>query len=114
MDREHDEAEQAGVEDGQWWAERKASKDELTRLSNWAAQMEFDGVDPLETGEEWSSPYTPAERVYFVLAPEDDGDRPAAKWFWEPLFGWDKYGKRDPNGRYLRGFLLGAVGYELE
>jgi Uri superfamily endonuclease len=104
-------AEQAGVEAGEWWAERKASGRELSRLANWVAELDLHAIDPFEPDHLMTQPYAPHELVYFALSPKrEHGDRSAAKWFWEPLPGWEKSGKHDPKGQFVRGFVRGAVG----
>lgn len=101
-----DQREQkAGFQTGESWAKSHAEYTQFQALASlygstgneWDAWFDDDGE---------SSAYTAAQRLYFILFPEDDRARHAAKDFWEGVVD-DVDG--DPDGAFVRGFAEGVL-----
>ncbi len=101
------EATQAdGFSAGQTWASGLATADQLQRLA--------EARDPVHG---WyvgvgSSAYGAGEQVYFLIEPEDDGDRSAAEEFWKNALDGDDMPDDDS---FVQGFAEGAcaIWYEV-
>lgn len=97
----------AGCEAGQKWAKNRAEAIELQRLEEFQDALErevttswnaFFCDDPHSA----SSAYTVAEKLFFVIQPECQGDREGADAFWRKA--GDKL-----SPEFLRGFGEGAL-----
>ena len=90
----------SGHRDGSLWAEDKATTPELRRLQQ--------ARDPW--GNDWyfgvgSSAYPDAERFFFIIRPEFDGERAIASEFWESVTG----DQETPETAYVQAFAEGAM-----
>lgn len=92
---------QAGTDAGRHWAMKMAEADEVERL---ASQVELEnwcvGV--------WDA-YGMSGNVVLIIRPDDDGDRCAAKEFWEEVLGGDD--ALSENEDFLAAFCEGAVAF---
>jgi hypothetical protein len=88
----------AGVEAGKKWSRRLSLDDRLDALD----RIQSEDLDFLDV----ESAFTPAERLYFILADigEHDRDRADAGEFWESVCD-----DSQPEVDYLDGFALGIV-----
>ena len=91
----------AGRKAGVEWAQRRATAKQLEVLEK--------SQDPVH---DWyfgvgSSAYSEAEQFYFLIAPDDKGDRSAACLFWDRELGDDALDKAD--AAFVQGFAEGAV-----
>jgi hypothetical protein len=87
-----------GEKDGRDWAARYAEAIQLQRLE--------EASDPIHS---WGfgrgdSAYSDAEHFYFIIEPDDDGDRSAAQDFWDSRLD------EMPDTAYVEGFATGAMG----
>jgi hypothetical protein len=78
--------------------------EELTRLERFQDRC---GHDWGRVFDEGSSAYSAAERLYFVLHPENDRDRRVSTDFWEFVLGDDASMADDP--RFVQGFADGLL-----
>ncbi len=85
--RYQEEATQAGYDEGAKWAREQAEYDELRNLfmAPNGTSMIFSIDTFFTTGS--GDAYCSAERFVFVIRPELDGDRQAARDFWGAIFG---------------------------
>ena len=92
---------QSGRESGFFWAQHRASAIELYRLArdrSLRLDQFFKTFTPL---------CTDAERFFFVIRPDQDGDRAAAKYFW-----WEQMAEFEsklPPAAFVQGFHEGAI-----
>ncbi|NLY03165.1 MAG: hypothetical protein GXY83_44520 [Rhodopirellula sp.] len=115
--RKTDSAEyRAGREDGVKWAMNRAEAFELQRLEELRAEIEDSpNCDWEEYFTDDSQTYSAAERLYFSVHPEHEGNRDVAKWFWDKAIGDDDQADRNrDSGVFLRGFADGAIDFWLE
>lgn len=105
--RKHaDEQYRSGYTDGERWAKDEAEAPELERLLS---------CRRMGTAQDWASyfaddetsAYSPGERIYFTIAPDEDKNRDAAAEFWEHVSG--SRGALMGDGSYVRGFWEGAL-----
>ena len=91
-----------GRKAGYAWAKNHASAVQLRRL-----QELFDSSDQPETlfVTQGTSAYCGAETLAFSVEPETEGDRTAARDFWEPILD----GRELPEDRFVQGFAEGAL-----
>jgi hypothetical protein len=96
----------AGHEAGKQWATEAAEFDELNRLSELRAQLSIHDLPRFF--EDGNSAYSAGERLFFVIRPEEDGERDAARDFWKSL---DIDGGTDlaDKGSFAYGFFKGAI-----
>jgi hypothetical protein len=95
----------SGSTAGRKWAREKARPEELQRLARLAEQLQY-STNPSWAGwfsENPGQAFSAAERLYFVLRPDRDGDREAAATFWGP----HEAEARDPD--FVQGFAEGAL-----
>jgi hypothetical protein len=103
--RRADERYQKGFADGRQWAETKAEAEDLERIELFWQQSE-----PVFRGDHFSTEmaYGACECFFAAIRPEDEGNRRAAKDFWEMVAGDDCEVLR-ADTRYVHGFTLGAL-----
>ncbi len=94
-----------GYAAGEEWAKNQAEAEELERLSDFRDQCGTDWDSVLTTGPD--DAYGSGERLYFVISPEDDGDRGASCGFWESQLGLED--GSCPKDSLVRGFVEGAL-----
>jgi hypothetical protein len=86
---------------GRKWAESRAEAIDLQRL-----EEARDGQHGWGFGVGQSA-YTVGQQFYFIIGPNDDGDRQAAEAFWDSVTG---DGDRDrDSAEFVNGFALGAM-----
>jgi hypothetical protein len=93
---------------GQRWVTKKgAPQEELARLDQFRSSLE----DTVDWGrwfsDEPNDAYSTAERLYFVLTPDHDGDRDEAQSFWE--FVVRARDMADITASFVEGFVEGAL-----
>jgi hypothetical protein len=102
------------LEDGQfygkYWAEADdgAALNQLIRLrARWlhCDQREWEWA---WAGDD-NSAYSPAEKLFFTIEPDQHGDRSAARDFWDTIFGRGLLLPRHLNSDFVRGFAEGAI-----
>lgn len=99
-----------GERNGRLWVTKKkpaATSEELDRLDEFHRSM---ADSPDWDRWFWEGPddaYSAAERLYFVLAPDHDGDRKEARNFWE--FVARPYEMDDITPSFVEGFVIGAL-----
>jgi len=97
---------------GTEWANDDAEAKELERLSSLHRQIFFEPSLDWKTYFDDShglSVYSAAERLYFTLHDEDDGDRDASREFWNSVLE-DRVIACDTNvAEFFRGFCDGAL-----
>jgi hypothetical protein len=96
-----------GYTAGQAWAERHAEAAELERLDSFVTCIEQDSSDWDGFLDASGSAYGPGERLYFALQPDDDGNRGAARDFWEGAARAEALDSLP--GEFIRGFAEGAL-----
>ncbi|MBU1702315.1 MAG: hypothetical protein KJ970_12030 [Candidatus Eisenbacteria bacterium] len=99
-----------GYAAGQEWAKNRAEARELERLDSLQARLAHEpsyGWNEYFDSDYGSSAYGLGERLYFDLDPEYNGDRSAAKDFWECVVG-EKISSDLPD-EFIRGFAEGAL-----
>jgi hypothetical protein len=79
--------------------------EEATRLERYQERCGHDWDGLFE--EQPNNAYGVAERLYFVLHPERDGDRGGSTEFWEFVLRHDTTAAHDPN--FVRGFADGLL-----
>jgi hypothetical protein len=98
---------QQGAQAGREWAMHDADFDELERLSDLVNQVSPSGFECL-IDRRANSAYAPAERLYFIMSPEQDGDRAVVNDFWERAAG-SQFADLVNREGFLEGFVAGAV-----
>lgn len=74
--------------DGQDWAKNSAEAEELERLAAYDAAFASQSIRSFESVPN-ASAYGEDEHFVFVIRPDDDGERRAARDFWEELLSDD-------------------------
>ena len=101
---------QNGYNLGKRWAEQSAEASELQRLvdlqEGLETQPQYDWDDLFSDQE--GSAYGTDEVLFFAMNPEADGDRQAAKDFWESVAG-DSLQKAANRASFLKGLAEGAI-----
>ena len=93
---------------GQKWAANEATCDHLDRLNELYEQLRHEPIG----WDSWfsdqpSGVHTTAERLFFVIEPEQHGDRSAAETFWECFEH-----AYDLDAEFVKAFAEGAIGLE--
>jgi hypothetical protein len=94
---------QAGHDAGESWAKNEAEAGDLIQLDNFRGRAGTDWDACF-----WDMPndaYSTAEKFFFSVWPEHDGERSEANEFWER----QGFEKDHPVGDYVRGFAEGAL-----
>lgn len=97
----HIRGREAGID----WAKNNASFSELSKLHDYSEHMEL-----YELAHDYQQAFSPYEYVYFLIHPEDHGDRAACNDFWERTVGEGegvKVNLIEPE--FLLGFCCGAL-----
>jgi hypothetical protein len=99
---------EGGKATGQRWVTQMVTpQEELARLYELWNTLE----DTVDWGEWFSNgpndAYSTAERLYFVLAPDHDGDRDEAQSFWEAVLFPEAADDLTPE--FVEGFVEGAL-----
>lgn len=99
---------EGGKATGQRWVTQMVTPpEELARLYEFSNSL----GDTFDWGEWFSNgpndAYRTAERLYFVLAPDHDGDREKAQSFWESVLFPEA--ADDLSSEFVEGFAAGAL-----
>jgi len=95
-----------GKQHGRVWACKHADAAQLRRLREF---LDHIGPDRKRYFSSYGhSAYSLAERLFFVMNPENDSDRDAAREFWDAGGDSGLLKAADPS-TFLRGFAVGAV-----
>ena len=91
---------------GQVWAKKHANDQELENLARCFGQADQQYRDSLFTDQFGSSAYSGAQRFFFAICPEYDGDRDEASDFWESVLG---EGRTNPDGEFVQAFAKAVL-----
>ena len=103
---EGNDMHEAGYETGQQWAKHDASAKQLKRLDALRGRLLHDWDESFDS-QCGSSAYSIAERLFFEIEPNCDGERSEASEFWETAAPDDTHSIEDDD--WLRGFADGAL-----
>ncbi|MFL5329166.1 MAG: hypothetical protein ACJ8C4_09635 [Gemmataceae bacterium] len=98
----------SGERAGTMWARHDADGEQLGRLTHWHGQMQAASYGDFDAMIDGATAYCPAEQVYFTIHPEDEGDRTAARHFWQGFFEGIDAGPLG-NVDFVKGFIEGAM-----
>ena len=96
-----------GFADGKTWAAETAEAEQLERLATVQVKSGNDWGRLFDSGE--GNAYGACERLFFMVNPDDKGDRHAAAAFWEVVAGDDHKTLAQDSDGYVRGFSDGAL-----